>query len=108
MNYVTAGQCLDCCGELWPVNAGLSTRLVQARGRINAGGLGWIVLGPVVLRSGNAGRCTAVQGTATNRHRGRRGEASTPRGGMHQAWCGGLSLDMSRLGEVWQGGCYGW
>ena len=66
-----------CLGEVR-----LSTKLVQARSRINAGGLGWSVSGSVVSRQGNVGWCWSVQGTATYRHRGRRGEASTPRGGM--------------------------
>jgi hypothetical protein len=50
MNYVTAGQCWACRGELWPVNAGFSTKLVQARGRINAGGL-------VCIKASSGGFC---------------------------------------------------
>jgi hypothetical protein len=59
MNHFTAGQCWACRGESWPVNAGFSTKLVKARGRINAGGLGC-----VVSRHGVARWCKVRQITA--------------------------------------------
>ena len=82
LNYGMFSQVAACFVPLRPGGSRLLTKLVQARSRINAGGLGWSVSGSVVSRQGNVGWCWSVQGTATYRHRGRRGEASTPRGGM--------------------------
>ena len=66
----------------------VETKLVKARCRINAGGLGWTLVrcGWFCLGVSCHVRPRLVMecyGLATNRHRGRRGEASTPRGGMH-------------------------
>ena len=98
--------------ELWLVQAGFGTKLVQARCRVNAGGLGLIVVwralvSSVVLRqdafcSGLARLLTAI---AVGAVRLRRLVA-----GCTMEWCGGLSLGLSRFGEAWifrQGGVCG-
>jgi hypothetical protein len=61
------------------------TKLVQARCWINASGLGCDKVRRVQSRSVVVGPGWSMPGKVghRNRHRGRRGEASTPRGGMH-------------------------
>jgi len=89
MNHGMSSQGAACFVPLRPGGSRLLTKLVQARCRINAGGLGWTLVRCgwirfVVACHVCARLVAACCGLACNRHRGRRGEASTPRGGMHR------------------------
>lgn len=94
------------------VPAGSATKLVQARCRINAGGLGWIEVWRALVRSVVVMQDAVCSGwlrlqtaIAVGAERLRRLVA-----GCTMEWCGGLSLGMVPLVEAWifkQGGFCG-
>ena len=98
--------------ELWLVQAGFGTKLVQARCWINASGLGLNVVWRAMAMSVVAMQGAVRQGLSRLRTAIAVGAVRLRRlvAGCTMEWCGGLSLGLSRFGEAWifrQGGVCG-
>jgi len=101
--------CVAACSGLsgqCRVSSVMETKLVQARGRINAGGLGCIKAGSGPFRFGLVGRClsgcfVACRAMVSTTTRSARFRLRRRMVGCTKEWCGGSMLGLVRLGEAW-------